>query len=607
MSRWLLLLKVLLLLIGLSACVRPMTPEKLTEGMSPSPSPVPLLPSPSATFSSSQSGSETLLLSIEEQGYAHLFAYLVQERRFIRLTDGEWSDITPSLHPNGKQIVFASNRNGSWNLFLLDWQRGQINQLTNFPSYVASPSWSPDGQWLAFSAYLDGNLEIAILPIAQPQSTPIRLTEDAAADSAPAWAPGGRQIAFVSTRQGNNDIWLADLDKTGSERFRNLSRSPQMTERFPRWSPDGKRLLWAANAHDEHLSGIYLWDAEHPEQEARWLCSGDLAAWDPQGKRLAVVLETPQNYLLAFYDLQGNLLTPPVPLSGRVRGLLWLEEGLPHPLPEAYLLAAQATPQPLWIPILTPHAPNERWTLASLDVQAPYPQLHDFVDEAFQALRQRVQAESGWDALGTLENAFVPLTIPLDPGYEEDWLYTARAFALPLNLVDAGWMVAVRQEIAGQTYWAVYLRARLENRGLGEPLSDTPWDFGARYNLAPALYDQGGGFVSPPPGYWINLTSLAQAYGWERLPSLSNWRNYFRGARFNEFVLRGGLSWYQAMLELYPPDILVTPTIVMPPTLTPTPTATYTPTPRPTRTPRPTWTPSPTRTPTPPATYTPSP
>jgi dipeptidyl aminopeptidase/acylaminoacyl peptidase len=302
MSRLFFLLQALLLLIGLIACAPSMTPVS----PSPSASAVPLAPSPSATSSISQTGGDTLLLSIEEQGYAHLFAYLVPEMRLIRLTDGAWSDITPALHPNGRQIVFASNRNGGWNLFLLDWQRGQINQLTNFSFYAASPSWSPDGQWLAFSAYLDGNLEIAILPIAQPQSTPIRLTEDAAADSAPAWDPAGRRIAFVSTRQGSNDIWLADLDKTGSERFRNLSHSPRVTERFPRWSPDGKMLLWAANAQDEHLSGIYLWDAEHPEQEARWLCSGDLAAWDPKGERLAVVLEAPQNAMLTFYDRQGN-------------------------------------------------------------------------------------------------------------------------------------------------------------------------------------------------------------------------------------------------------------------------------------------------------------
>ena len=56
-----------------------------------------------------------------------------------------------------------------------------------------------------------------------------------------------------------------------------------------------------------------------------------------------------------------------------------------------------------------------------------------------------------------------------------------------------------------------------------------------------------------------------------RVPALPNWRTFYRGARFTEFTLSGGLDWYSAMLELYPPDVLVTPTRVLPPTITPSP------------------------------------
>jgi hypothetical protein len=82
-----------------------------------------------------------------------------------------------------------------------------------------------------------------------------------------------------------------------------------------------------------------------------------------------------------------------------------------------------------------------------------------------------------------------------------------------------------------------------------------------------------------PPGYWVDVTSLAAQYGWERVPALPNWRTFFRGARFTEFILTDGLDWYSAMLQLYPPEVLVTPTRLLPPTLTPTRTPTATPTP----------------------------
>jgi hypothetical protein len=60
---------------------------------------------------------------------------------------------------------------------------------------------------------------------------------------------------------------------------------------------------------------------------------------------------------------------------------------------------------------------------------------------------------------------------------------------------------------------------------------------------------------------------------------MSNWRTYYPAARFNEFARIDGLTWLEAMLEIYPPEAIVTPT----PFRTPTPT--------PTRTPRPTQTP----------------
>jgi TolB protein len=141
-------------------------------------------------------------------------------------------------------------------------------------------------------------------------------------------------------------------------------------------------------------------------------------------------------------------------------------------------------------------------------------------------------------------------------------------------------------------------------------LRDQPWDLRARYNLDPQVYEQGGQYSDVPAGYWVDVTSLAIQYGWERVPALHNWRTFFRGARFTEFALMDNLDWYTAMLQLYPPDVLLTPTRVLAPSLTPTRTATSTPTPLPTRV-RISFTPSNTATPrptlTPPNTPTPSP
>jgi hypothetical protein len=234
--------------------------------------------------------------------------------------------------------------------------------------------------------------------------------------------------------------------------------------------------------------------------------------------------------------------------------------------------------------------------------------LHDMVDESYAALRQRLAIETGWDLLSTLENAFIPLTSPLDPGLGGDWLYTGRAFAVTSSPVNAGWMMVVREDFAPYTYWRVYLRVLHQDGSFGAPLHDLPWDFNARYSGDTQAYEQGGRLADAiPSGYWIDLTRRAADYGWERLPALTVWQYAYPAARFNEFALTGGLSWRAAMLELYPPEALVTPTIFLPSTRTPTPTSRFfqSPTPTATETPRPTLTPvgpSPTLTAT--ATYT---
>jgi TolB protein len=580
-----------ILLLFLAGCIQA-TVETPTPENTPRPTAteefIPVIP---------KNAQEMVIFSFEEDGYAHLFAYIPGVMPLTRLTSGDWDDITPSPSPDGEKIAFASNRDGFWDLYLLNLTSGETTRLTDTARYEGAPTWSPDGEFLAYEAYINENLEIVVGPADDPISNAVQLTNSPAADHSPAWAPDGRQIAFIS----NGEVILANLDRTDESRFRNLSNTELASESHPVWSPDGRRLAWASSSQSIGRSGIYIWDSTRDDVPAIWLGDGDYPAWNTSGDQILTTLPTPNNIYLTTYSLDGQLLQPLTPFPARLRGLAWASLVMSDPLPGVFQQAARLTPAPLWAANGEPVSEGAfgRWSLVNLaGVLAPYPQMHDLADEAFDALRQRVQWEVGWDALASLENAFVPITTSLDPGFGESWLYTGRAFAINSLMTNAGWMVAVREDIGAQTYWRLYLRAQIQDGSLGEPLRDQPWDLGARYNLDPKVYEQGGKYSDVPAGYWVDVTSLAAQYGWERVPALPNWHTFFRGARFTEFVLTGGLDWYSAMLQLYPPDVLVTPTRLLPPTPTPSRTPTSTRTPLPTRTPRPTGTPTATRTPT---------
>lgn len=594
----------------LSSCVI-VIPRPAALALSPTPS-LTLTPSPSLTITATVTpaptftptplpgdATQTFALALGDNGYNHLFIYAPAKLPLTRITNGEWNDIAPAFSPDGRKLVFASDRNEYWDLYLLDLETAQTERLTDTPEFDGNPSWSPDSQWIVYETYTDDQLDIFILSTVN-QGQILRLTDDPGLDQTPAWSPLGRQVAFVSNRAGSNDIWIANLDNPDEGRFVNITDSPTLSETHPVWSPDGTRLAWATQAEGEPES-IYVWDSARPQQPARRVGPGNWPAWSESGNEIAARLSEPNQDYLTAYTLEGLLLLPPTPL-GSIHGLDWRIKRVTI-LPVIFQKQAFLTPTSLWqfnLQLIT-DIPNQRAGVVPLrDVQAPHALLHDAVDESFDALRERLIRDAGWDVLASLENAYTPLTSSLDPGRGQDWLFTGRAFALNPVTARAGWMLTLREEINGQTYWRVYLRAVAQDGSVGQPLRDLPWDLNARYSLNPRAYDQGGAYAeSIPSGYWIDFTNLARQFGWQRQPALPNWRSFFKGARFNEFVLTGGLDWRSAMLQLYPPDVFVTPTIVIPPTKTltitptgyryksPTPTITDTPTMRPTFTPAP--------------------
>ena len=565
---------------------------------------LPTLPAGSS-LQDSLKHSGLLVLSMTDGYHNHLFAYHPQFLPLTRLTSAPFDDITPAVSPDGSRIAFASRRNGFWDLYLLELPAGELIKLTDTPAYDGAPAWSPDGKWLAYETYTNGNLDIILLSVDYPTNEPIRITDDPAADYAPAWSPVGRSLAFISQRSGEPEVWLADLDRN-IDPFTNISGTTDAQEDHPEWSPDGRYLVWGAAAEGGH--SLHLWDSQNPNNTPQQLGSGFLPAWSPHGDAIAAGMIGPNETTLGGYNLRQRALAFPAErLPGSLFGLDWASGDFAANVLAMSLPDNAADPPPsLWSPALNadPLPLDGRYGIVEVqDITVPYPYLVDLADESFNELRKFTALQSGWDFLSSLENAYLPLSEPPTLAARQNWLFTGRAFAFNPVPLNAGFISLVREQINGQTFWRVYLKTRYQDGSQGMPLTSPVWDINARYNEDPASYEQGGLPQSAPSGYWVDFTDIAARYNWERLPAQLNWRTFITAARFNQFVLTGGLTWQQAMEEIFPQEALITPTSV--PSLTPLPSSTprdtnwqfytITPTfqPTPTPIPRPTWTPLP--------------
>jgi TolB protein len=148
-----------------------------------------------------------------------------------RLTRNWAIDVSPSWSPDGKHIVFVSDRAGHPDLYVLQPETDKIRRLTFEGSYNADPQWSPRGDGIAYVSRVGGRFQIFRV---RPDGTDRRqLTEGGGDHLKPSWSPDGRLIVFSSTREGSADLYLMRGDGTGVKR---LTWSPH-DETDPAWSP----------------------------------------------------------------------------------------------------------------------------------------------------------------------------------------------------------------------------------------------------------------------------------------------------------------------------------------------------------------------------------
>jgi len=116
------------------------------------------------------------------------------------------TDNNAQFSPNGRSLVFQSDRSGEPEVWLADADGSNAVQLTSMHgSETATPRWSPDGEMIVFNSNVEGQQEIYVIPAGGGK--PRRLTSHRATDIIPSFSHDGKWIYFTSSRSGKFQIW----------------------------------------------------------------------------------------------------------------------------------------------------------------------------------------------------------------------------------------------------------------------------------------------------------------------------------------------------------------------------------------------------------------
>lgn len=144
--------------------------------------------------------------------------------------------VSPSWSPDGEQLAYVSFEGERPRIFAQNLAVGTRQVITAFPGLNGAPTWAPDGKRMAMTLSKDGNPEIYIMDIATRRLR--RLTVGAAIDTEPAWAPDGKSLVFTSDRGGTPQIYR--VPATGGPATR-LTFEGKYNSRAT-FAPDGKSL-----------------------------------------------------------------------------------------------------------------------------------------------------------------------------------------------------------------------------------------------------------------------------------------------------------------------------------------------------------------------------
>ncbi len=209
---------------------------------------------------------------------------LTDERGDVSTLHGVQFQTQPAWSPDGTKIAFASAREGSFDIYVMNSDGTGTKRLTSTKENDQHPTWSSDGNSIAFSRF--SNVDHLYVMNADGTDARRLTDDDLTAEGEPAWSPDGKWIAYSHVQSGTElrEIWVVRPDGSGRRSVTKLGAKSYT----PTWDPDSKRLAFSSNSGGA-LYDIYTVNVDGTNVQRVVSSTTDSfePAWSPNGTDIA--------------------------------------------------------------------------------------------------------------------------------------------------------------------------------------------------------------------------------------------------------------------------------------------------------------------------------